>query len=122
VRKHYSVSKKKALVKEFLIKYKENPKLSATKFGAESLGIPHTGFVKWVKQYDTQNVYKPFNNHSRTGKKEKETTFVAVGHQTVPSLKEQSVIIETNTFNISIPVHCTKQEFLTIFSAIKEMN
>ena len=78
MRKHYSVSKKKALVKEFLIKYKENPKLSATKFGAESLGIPHTGFVKWVKQYDTQNVYKPFNNHRRTGKKKKQPLLLLV--------------------------------------------
>ena len=121
MKNHYSVSRKKALVKEFLIKYKENPKLSATKFGVEALGMPHTAFVKWVKQYDTQNIYKPFNNHDRT-KKEKETTFVAVAHQSVPSSNEQSVIVQTNTFNISIPVHCTKQEFLTIFSAIKEMN
>ena len=114
----YSNQEKKLIVQEFLEKYEKNPSLSANKFNTEKFGSPQSTFFKWLKLYDTNNIYKFRNSHDRRKKKQKVSTFVSINKTSV-SL-EQLVTINTDSMKISIPVNCSKNEFVKIISAIKE--
>jgi transposase-like protein len=118
--KHYSANEKKTIVEEFLTIYKENSKLSARKFSINKFGTPNSLFHKWVKEYDINGIYKPINHHDRTRKTTKESSFVAIAK--TPLIVNQSITININTMKISIPVNCSKKEFINILSALKEIS
>ena len=116
--KRYTEKEKKLIIQEFLEKYEKNPNLSANKFNTEKFGSPQSTFFKWLKLYDTNNIYKFRNSHDRRRKEQKASTFVSI-NKTALSL-EQSVTVSTDFMKISIPVNCSKIEFVKILLAIKE--
>ena len=114
----YSNQEKKLIIQEFLEKYKKNPNLSANKFNTEKFGSPQSTFFKWLKLYDTNNIYKFRNSHDRRRKEQKASTFVSI-NKTAVSL-EQSVRVSTDFIKISILVNFFKNKFVKILLAIKE--
>ena len=120
-RKNINKEVKKAMVKEFLLAYEKNNKLTIRQFSIRKFGNCNSTFFLWVKKYDVHGVYSNRNSGGITALAPTNNPIVKIEKPQV-KIKSQLVSVKYGEFEISFPSDVEKESIITFVSSIRSIS
>jgi hypothetical protein len=120
-RKNINEEVKKAMVKEFLLAYEKNNKLTIRQFSIRKFGNCNSTFFLWVKKYDVNGVYSNRNSGRITALAPTNNPIVKIEKPQV-KIKSQLVSVKYGEFEISFPSDVEKESIITFVSSIRSIS